>query len=55
MLMQGRAGTVWPSEAAVEQEQPEPDDAVNEEARVETDPTGKYSRVSRGPRGSVEF
>lgn len=37
---------MWSSEAAGEPEQPEPDDAVNEEARVETDPTHRYSRVS---------
>eukprot|EP00884_Botryococcus_braunii_P009087 jgi/Botrbrau1/1817/Bobra.146_1s0015.1 len=47
MLVQGRAGAVWSPEAAVEPEQPEPDDAVNEEARVETDPTGRYSRFEQ--------
>ncbi len=46
MLTQGAALAGWPAEAPMEPDLAEPEDTVDEEARLETDPTGRYSRVS---------
>jgi hypothetical protein len=45
MPTEGAALAGWPAEAPMEPDLDEPEETVDEEARLETDPTGRYSRV----------